>query len=127
MKPKILLVDDDDGFRASVCTCLTLEGYSVIEASDGIEALKVLYNQNIDLLITDILMPVMDGIGLSIKIRKKYPQLRTIGMTGGGRLGDSESVSKMSKPFFSSYLKKPFGTHELLEKIIALEKSDGIS
>ncbi|PCJ54705.1 MAG: hypothetical protein COA79_21570 [Planctomycetota bacterium] len=127
MKPKILLVDDDDGFRASLFTCLTLEGYSVIETSNGKEALKILLDKKIDILITDMLMPWMDGVKLSIEIGKMYPQLKTIGISGGGRLNDSESVRKMSKPFFSTFLKKPFEVNELLEKIIALEKSDGVS
>ncbi|PCJ57362.1 MAG: response regulator [Planctomycetota bacterium] len=120
MKSKILLVDDDDGFRASIIICLTLEDYSVIGASNGIEALEVMLDQEIDILITDILMPEMDGIELALKIKKEYPQLKTIGITGGGMLGDSENVSKMSKAFFSSYLKKPFESNELLEKIEAL-------
>ncbi|PCJ62823.1 MAG: response regulator [Planctomycetota bacterium] len=124
MSANILLVDDDDELRAFVTQVLKLDNYSVSEAVNGREALKILASQKIDLVITDILMPEMEGIELVQNIKKEYSQIKMIGMTGGGKLGDAENVERMTKLFFSSFLKKPFDAEDLLKIIRPLLESD---
>jgi len=112
----ILLVDDDDGFRESVRETLSLSGYEVHEVNNGADALKCLKTMNIDLLITDILMPELEGIELSSLVRDINPDLHMIGMSGGGRIG-FDYVKKASNTHFNSFLAKPFQREELLNEI----------
>ncbi|PCJ51389.1 MAG: response regulator [Planctomycetota bacterium] len=124
---KILIVDDDDAFRGSLVTCLTLEGYSVIGVSSGREALMVLLDIEIDIMITDILMPGMDGVELSLNVKYEYPKLKVVGMSGGDEVISFDLIERMSKHLMTSYIRKPFEANELLEKIEVLEKPEMIS
>jgi len=115
----ILLVDDNLAFREPVRESLELEGYGVIEVDDGENALVVLKsNEHVDLVVTDILMPEIEGNELAVKTRIIRPDLKIIGMTGGGRIGDSESVINVcATPLFEIILKKPFVSKDLLEAV----------
>ncbi|PCJ62824.1 MAG: hypothetical protein COA79_01490 [Planctomycetota bacterium] len=124
MSANILLVDDNDELREFLVEVLSHENYTVAEANNGREALKLLASQSFDLVITDILMPEMEGIELVKNIKKDYPGLKLIGMTGGGELGDADKVKRMTKNFFTCFLKKPFDTKEFLEKIKSSLNSD---
>ncbi|KPJ55796.1 MAG: hypothetical protein AMJ42_06215 [Deltaproteobacteria bacterium DG_8] len=82
MKKKILVVDDDFKIRTTMAHILEYEGYSVSLAEDGISALRSLGNDEFDVLITDIRMPTMDGIELFNHVKKLYPQMQVIFITG---------------------------------------------
>ena len=82
MKKKILVVDDECNFRNVMAHILKGEGYKVSLAEDGIAALKALETEIFDVLITDIRMPNMDGIELFNNVKKLYPQMPVIFLTG---------------------------------------------
>ncbi|MCJ8347082.1 response regulator [bacterium] len=117
MNKVILLTEDDIGFRNSVKNTLELEGYKVIEASDGLEALHILNESVVDLLITDILMPNMEGMQLLAKVRKSLPKLKVIGISGGGRRVQLSTITATAKYLFDSFLEKPLHRAELLSEI----------
>lgn len=123
-KNNILVVDDVKDVREELSNILQDEGYNVITASNGIEALQVLKAQQIDLLITDILMPEMDGIELVDKAKELYlPDLQYILISGGGRklAGDYDYLDVTKKlTGVSTLLKKPFKPDELIEMVINL-------
>lgn len=101
MSKTILLVDDNSDFRESVRDILEEEGYEVIDVEDGRYALPVIEKEQIDLLLTDILMPDIEGIELAMRTKELKPDLKIIGMTGGGKFNDSHNVQKMcSNNFF---------------------------
>lgn len=79
---KILLAEDDKGLSRSVDILLTLEGYQVISVYNGEEALNQLCTQKFDLLITDIVMPHLNGIELITRIQLVSPGLPTIVVSG---------------------------------------------
>ena len=81
----ILIVDDIQDVREELALLLTDEGYHSIQASNGIEALDSLRENKVDLLISDILMPEMDGIELSKAARTHAPELKIILISGGGQ------------------------------------------
>ena len=85
---------------------LETAGYATLQAEDGVQAPKVIAEQPVDVVITDLLMPERDGLEFITEIRKKYPDLRIIAMSGGGHIARD------------SYLRiaKNFGAHALLEK-----------
>lgn len=68
----ILIVEDDKEIREGVEIYLRSQGYEVFRAADGVEGLKVLEQEEIHLAIVDIMMPRMDGIQMTMKLREKY-------------------------------------------------------
>ena len=78
----ILIVDDEESVRSLIKYGLTNDGYDVLEAVNGKEALEVLQDNKIDVVISDIIMPVMDGVELVKRIRIEFPMTRIIMMTG---------------------------------------------
>ena len=119
MSKVILLVDDDSGFRESVRDILDIGGYQVIEAEDGKEALPIIEKEKLDLVITDILMPEIEGIELYTKIEKIRPDLKIIGMSGGGRLGTAEDIKHCVSHIFETMLSKPFTKENLMTEVVA--------
>ena len=73
---RILIIDDNDEFREMLHLKLEREGFEVSEASDGEIGLNMLEKQQVDLVITDIIMPNKEGIGTIIDLRAKYKELR---------------------------------------------------
>ena len=118
----ILLTDDDEGFRSSIKLLLELEGFEVLETDNGRQALRILNETYVDVCITDILMPDMDGIELSEQLKEVRPDLKIIGMTGGGQLSH-DKVKRDAKRLFDVFLIKPFNKKELLSEITLLSPS----
>ncbi len=80
---KVLIAEDDDAVREFVRRALVHGGHDVATANDGLDALQHLDGDNeYDLLITDIVMPGMDGIALALKVSKDYPETAILMMTG---------------------------------------------
>lgn len=80
--PRILVAEDDDAVREFVSRALTLRGHAVTAVIDGGRALEALQADRYDLLLTDIVMPGLDGIALALKVAKTYPDLPVLLMTG---------------------------------------------
>jgi len=120
MSKVILVIDDDPVMRESVCDILEIENYKVIEAGDGIDVLPIVEKEHVDLVITDILMPQVEGNELVFKLKKFRPDLKVIGMTGGGRLVSVEQVKQLCPDvLFEKILTKPFLREELLAQVEA--------
>lgn len=79
---RILIAEDDPAVRSFVLRALSHRGHEVTGVCDGVEALEMLKRQDYDLLITDIVMPGLDGIGLSLKVASDHPELPILLMTG---------------------------------------------
>lgn len=81
---KILIVDDEEPLRLLVSRALQMDGHETMTAEDGGAALDIVTAENgaFDLVLTDIKMPVMDGIALALSIAAKFPDLRILLMTG---------------------------------------------
>ena len=78
----ILLVDDEERYRELIAQVLTKAGHEVLQAADGIEALSLLEKSNVNLVISDILMPGLNGYTLVARLRAKWPQMPVILTTG---------------------------------------------
>jgi DNA-binding response OmpR family regulator len=110
---KLLLIDDDEPVLANLCIFLRDKKYDVTLASDGLEGLKLFENdqQRFDLVITDIVMPKISGMGLISIIKKKFPDTPVIAITGWGEYpeafaAESQADKVLSKPFELSELDK---------------------
>ena len=83
MKPKahILIAEDEDAVREFLIRALNHAGHEVTAVADGGEALEALQAASFDLLLTDIVMPELDGVALALKVTKDFPDLRIVLMT----------------------------------------------
>jgi DNA-binding NtrC family response regulator len=102
---KILVVDDEAGIRELLFDVLSSSGFKVTLAKDGIDSLEVMQKRNFDLLITDVHMPRLDGIGLLKRMKRAGRRERVIVMSGSPTqrswgLEDAPPVyTQLSKPF----------------------------
>ena len=114
---RVLLIDDDRHLRKMLCRVLAREGHTIIEADNGRAGLTRLREKRADLVITDILMPVQDGIETIIVIRRDFPDVKIIAISGGGIHMNSVYLS-YANTFGANYaLAKPFASGELLEAV----------
>ena len=129
MAQTILIVDDDDVFRNGLSCLLDDEDFNTYEANNGRSAIAVLKDKanEIDLIITDVIMPHMDGIEFSRWVKENHPNITTLAMSGGSRLtikGTEKHYSYLSTCLKLGYvqdaIEKPFEVHEILEKIHTL-------
>jgi len=111
----VLVVDDDRGVRRLTARMLRTEGYKVLEAESGAEALRALESDpDIRLLVTDIVMPEMDGLALADRALAKLPRLRIVLMTGHApELTTQLDLRESPLPV----LLKPFTAEQLLGKV----------
>lgn len=114
---KILLIEDDKDLNKTVEIFLKSEGFDVECCFNGIEALSLLQNNLFDLVITDIMMPNLDGFGLAEKIRKNSKQLPIIFMTAKD---DKLSKQLGFKLEIDDYITKPFDMDELIMRTKAI-------
>src|SRR5262245_47665938 len=81
----LLLVEDDDSLASGMTALLARHGFDVRRARDGVEALAVLLQHPIDLVITDIFMDGMDGLETLMHVKKEFPSIPVIAVSGGSR------------------------------------------
>lgn len=79
---RILITEDEDSLRRFVARALKIDGHETVEAADGAEGLERLGEQRFDLLLSDIRMPVMDGIELAHRAAEHFPGMKILLMTG---------------------------------------------
>jgi len=110
MKNTILVVDDERSIRVGLNGLLTREGYTVTVAENGNEALRLLANQEYDLVLTDLRMAGLDGLSLLKKIKEYYPETLVLMMTAYG----SEKIAvEAMKAGARDYIVKPFNNDEV--------------
>lgn len=118
--PRILIVDDEDQLRAVLKEILEIEGYEVAEAADGRAAMEAQRLQGFDLVITDIIMPEMDGIETIMALRKDFPSVKIIAISGGRRVGPGEFLNLAKTLGAHRILHKPFVLQEMLDVVSEL-------
>jgi CheY-like chemotaxis protein len=113
----ILVIDDDNDLRTVICAILEDEGYQVDEASDGGEGLDQYRSRPTDLVLTDLIMPGQEGVETIMELRKEFPEVRIIAMSGGGRAEAGSVLGFANKLGASETLEKPFSRDVLLQTI----------
>ncbi len=111
----ILVIDDEQLIRLQVRTALELEGFIVHEAANGNEGLTRIALSVPDVVITDILMPDKEGIETILELRRRYPSIRIIAISGGGRTGNKDFLRTAQHLGADRTLAKPFALAELLK------------
>lgn len=104
----ILVVDDEDGVRESMREVLTDEGYRVIDTADGSRVLEMIRQERPEVVLLDIWMPEVDGIGLLKEIKSKEPEINVVMVSGHGNIHTAVTATK-------------FGAFDFIEKPVSLE------
>jgi CheY-like chemotaxis protein len=117
MKARVLIVDDDPAVLLTVQLVLSSSGYQVTTAPDGKRALFLMDKFDPDLVLTDLIMPEMDGVQTITEIRKTRPDLKIIAMSGGARMGNINILQKAKEVGANVVISKPFEMTELTSLI----------
>ena len=119
-KPNILLVDDDERLRSAAGKVLAAEGYRVASASSGREAMDMVKDENIALLISDLRLPDLEGIELLKQVRELRPEVEVVMITGYGSVEKAVEAMRLGA---YDFIQKPLDSTALLKTVAkALEK-----
>ena len=114
---RILVVDDELPMRVALSECLQSEGYRVREASDGEAALEIVFSEEFDLVLLDVMMPEIDGFTACAEMRKRGVKIPVLMLTARGMVDDRVKGLDSGA---DDYLVKPFSLKELLARVRAL-------
>jgi two-component system, cell cycle sensor histidine kinase and response regulator CckA len=118
----LLLVEDNQALQEALAELLETWGYGVLRARNGVEALAMLAEERVDLVLSDLVMPEMGGMELSRRLRQTYPRVKLLVMTGHAPRGEYAGLLREGV----TWLQKPFSVDELVATVQALlaEKTD---
>lgn len=114
---QILIVDDDDSLRHGLVVTLAWEGHSVTGAASGEEGLGLLEDSPMDLVITDVNLPEMDGIEMLLALLDRHPSTKLIAMSGEGLLPRDELLTDARLLGAVAVLRKPFSFADLINRV----------
>jgi len=119
---RILVIDDEAPIRKLLREALRRAGHEVLDAPEGRSGLSLLQEQAVDVVITDLLMPEQEGIETILELRKKFPQIKVIAISGGGKRG-FDFLSAASHFGAHLTIAKPFEMRELVEAVETVLKN----
>jgi DNA-binding NtrC family response regulator len=111
VKPRILIVDDDQGTLASLSRAFALEGYTAITSSSAARALERLLEEPVDAILSDVVMPEMDGLEFLARVKEQAPEVPVILMSGQATV---ETAMKATRLGALDFVEKPIGLDRLL-------------
>jgi DNA-binding NtrC family response regulator len=111
MKPRILIVDDDAGTLASLSRAFALEGYTALTATSAARALERLAEEPVDAVLSDVVMPEMDGLAFLAKLKERAPEVPVILMSGQATVDTAVKATRMGA---LDFVEKPVGLDRLL-------------
>jgi signal transduction histidine kinase/ActR/RegA family two-component response regulator len=117
----ILVVDDEYALRGLAEEILSMYGYKVLQAKDGEDALQILEGNHVDLVLSDVIMPGMNGYQLARAIRQQYPHIK-IQMVSG--FNSVEKDLEVDEALQKAQLSKPFNASKLLDRVRRLLDTD---
>ena len=117
---RVLIIDDDELVRAALVLLLERDGHEVLEACDGIDAGRILKVYIPDLVITDIVMPEMEGLQVIREIRKGFPRLKIIAISGAATIGSQDILDIASRLGADRIFGKPIERHEFMASVTRL-------
>jgi len=114
---RILVIEDAPDERQLLTEVLSVAGHEVCPVSHGLEALNLLRQTSVELAITDLLMPEMDGIETILAMRQKFPWVKIIAVSGGGVFGPEHCLRLARNLGARHVLEKPFTSEEMLRAV----------
>ena len=116
-KERILIVDDEKNIVSSLQEILNDEGYDIVTAEDGLDALEMVQAEPPDLVLLDIWIPGMDGIEVLQAIKTYHPEIEVLVMSGHGTIDTAVKATKLGA---YDFIEKPFSVDALLETIASV-------
>ena len=114
---RVIIVDDDSLVRITARVLLEEAGFDVVETSDGTFALRLLQSSTADVVLCDLFMPGIDGLEVIREVRRQFPDVKVIAMSGGGFDGTMDLLSVARLLGASEVVRKPFTQRTLLSEI----------
>jgi CheY-like chemotaxis protein len=114
---RILIIDDNPSVLHAVHELLTAEGHTVEDAPNSVEGILRHRARPFDLILTDIVMPEKEGISTIIELRREYPDLKIIAMSGGGDFEPYGYLDIAKRVGADRTIPKPFSREELMEAV----------
>jgi CheY-like chemotaxis protein len=114
---KVLLIDDDPLVQYTVSKILTSRGYEVVAAADGERGFEAVAVENPAVVITDLIMPEQEGLETIIRIKREYPEIGIIAISGGGRYNNLDMLPMAQSLGADAIVSKPFEPEELLNPL----------
>ncbi len=118
---RILVAEDERALREFVCRALDQSGHTVTPVEDGLQALSALAGGDFDLLLTDIVMPGMDGIALALKVARDNPELPILLMSGYAM--ERQKVHNL-EALIHEVIAKPFSLREITDAVSRVLKEN---
>lgn len=114
---RILVIDDEAQVRTLLTRILELEGYTVHLAENGEEGLALVESYAFDLVITDMIMPIKDGLRFIMELVRDYPEVRILAISGGGAIKAERYLTTAGYLGDIATLEKPFTREQLLNLV----------
>jgi len=114
---RILVVDDEEQIRLMLSQMLSHEGYEVHTAENGEDGMQMIGRHAFDLVITDMIMPVKDGLKFIMELVRDYPDLKILAISGGGAIKAERYLTMAGYLGDIATLEKPFNREAILEII----------
>jgi CheY-like chemotaxis protein len=115
--PRILIIDDEVQIRKMLQQMFEREGYDTVTAPDGREGVKAYRENPTDLIITDLIMPEKEGIEIIFELKREFPDVKIIAMSGGGRTEPHGYLKIAEKAGALRTFRKPLEREELLKAV----------
>ncbi|MBP2290478.1 response regulator [Azospirillum rugosum] len=113
----VLIIDDDDMVRTMLLRTLTRGGHEAVGARDGIEGVDAFRRNPADLVITDIFMPNQEGLATIMELRRSYPSIKIIAISGGGARASLDVLPVAEALGAQKTLRKPFTPAEVMDAV----------
>ncbi len=124
--PGVLIVEDDNELREMLKLSLNRRRITVLEATNGKEAIAHFKPSVTDLIVTDLIMPEEDGLKVIMTLRAMKPSLKVIAISGGGKAGPGSYLNMAKVLGADAVYSKPFSINDLISKIEELLKSEQV-
>ncbi len=115
--PRVLIIDDEPQIRVMLRQMLERIGLEVMDAPDGKAAIKLQQENPADLIITDIIMPEKEGLETIVDIKRSFPKVKIIAMSGGGRNQPMDYLCIAEKLGADKTFAKPIGQKEIISSV----------
>lgn len=113
----ILIVEDDDAYRRSLDQILIKSGFATVLATNGREAIAVYDPEKIEAVVLDLIMPDIEGIETLTKLRRSFPQVKVLAISGGGQIGAKDYLDLAAKLGARETLEKPFTSEAFIRAL----------
>jgi DNA-binding response OmpR family regulator len=117
---KILVIDDEPGIRCLIEHVMQVNGHQVLMATNGVSGMRLMRLERPDMVITDILMPDQDGLGIIRSMRQEFPEVKILAISGGGAVGSLDLLVAAGRLGADATLAKPFMPEQLFESVKGL-------